>query len=504
MLKKGLFIHLPVMAIICGGCYSNRALIAPSRFAPKNPETVWHAPAIAHQPAFPGPAVLPTQNIPLTLAELVDIALQNNAQTQETWAEARLAAAQYAQAQSGDWPALSGTVNYQHQRNASVSTPGGTVSTGIASTPTGGVVLGTSANGTATTQVVPFFYTQWGPQLALTYTILDFGQQRATTEAARQALYYANWTFNRSLQTLIQTITTDYYSYLYQKQLLYSYVADIETSQVTLDAAVVGLKSGVKDMSDVLQARTNLLSKKMQWAGQRQEVQNSFATLLSDMGLSASESFPVEDLPDTPPSLETLEDVEKLISQALQLRPDLLAARADVLSKKESLLAARKQYFPTLDYEFDFGKTYYPGSLNDGYDFLSSVTLNVPIFSGFYYRNGVKIAEANKEQSEATLKDVELTVIKDVYTAHYNVKIAYDTLNYANAFLKSAREQYDMAISQYRAGVNTITDVISAQSALADARASQASSLQQWFTSLANLVYATGTLYKPINPEESP
>lgn len=121
----------------------------------------------------------------------------------------------------------------------------------------------------------------------------------------------------------------------------------------------------------------------------------------------------------------------------------------------------------------------------------------MPIFSGYYYRNNIKIAEANKEQAEATLKEMELSVIRDITTYRYNVKIAYQTMVYAKNYLAAAAEQYRVALEQYKAGTNSILDVVSAQSSLADARAQQASAMQGWYTSLANLTYAIGIAGKP-------
>ena len=58
-----------------------------------------------------------------------------------------------------------------------------------------------------------------------------------------------------------------------------------------------------------------------------------------------------------------------------------------------------------------------------------------------------------------------------------------------------------MALKRYRFGLGTILDVVSAQDSLATARSRVAQSVQQWYSSLANLTYAVG--YFTFNPEES-
>ena len=85
-------------------------------------------------------------------------------------------------------------------------------------------------------------------------------------------------------------------------------------------------------------------------------------------------------------------------------------------------------------------------------------------------------------------------MMQEVTSYHFNVKVAYETLQFATAFLAAAEEQYTVALAQYKQGTNTILNVVSAQGSLVDARARLANSVQQWYTSLANLAYSTGML----------
>jgi outer membrane protein TolC len=118
----------------------------------------------------------------------------------------------------------------------------------------------------------------------------------------------------------------------------------------------------------------------------------------------------------------------------------------------------------------------------------------MPLFSGFYYRNAIKMAESVKQEAQEQLKETELNVIKQITTYHYSVKVAFETMQFATAYLEAAREEYDVSLSKYKQGTNTIVDVVNAQGSLADARARQINAFQQWYTSLANLAYSTGIL----------
>ncbi|MES2344706.1 MAG: TolC family protein [Chlamydiota bacterium] len=468
---------------ICSGCYVNRALIWPYHYAPKTAHSVWNPPSDAKQPLMTVPTAFPvSEDEASTLAELIDVALLNNTSTQQTWAEARSAAAQYAQTQSAAFPTITGSYDWIRTRS----------------------LVGPAIN-SATPSIL--YLSQWGPQLALAYTIFDFGVRRATTEAAHQALFFADWTHNRMLQTVIQTVSSDFYNYLLQRQLYRTYEINLLTAKTTLDAASLGLQTGVRDLSDVLQAQTQVFQTEITVVNQEHNVQSSLAQLLTDMGLPSNHEIIVQDFPIVKPDDALLKNVEELLAIAMQERDDLLAAEANLKSMEEKVIVAKRQQWPQITYNFNYGKTTYKlelGKFSDGYDFAGTLSFSVPLFAGFYYRNGVKIAEANKEQAEAQLRQTLLQVIQDVTVAHYNVKITFEGLRFANQYLRAAAEEYDVILSQYKAGVNTITNVLSAQSSLADARAKEVTSIKDWFSSLVTLNYATGILTQSLIQENAP
>lgn len=278
-----LFFSLAVFS----GCGFDRAAFSPFPFAPSSSSVPWNTKPVASSAHSQGekaaerllPEALPDQTIPLTLAEIIDIALKNNYSTKETWADARIAAAVYAQSQQNFFP--SATANYNFDRSRSLA--------GVSNASSAVIVdaFGNPVSGTSSSKLPIAYLSEWGPDLSISYLIFDFGQTRASSQSALQALYKANLKHNREVQTVIQTATTDYYNYLYQFKLLESYIQDVADSQITLDAANAGLRAGVKKLSDVLQARSQLLKNQTNMVNQKQSVQIAISQLLTDMGLPA-------------------------------------------------------------------------------------------------------------------------------------------------------------------------------------------------------------------------
>ncbi len=494
MLRK-IAIPTSVILLACAGCYPNRAVIDPASFAPLSSSSNWVPPKkFKPMELSDEPPELFSQDDPYSLGELIDIALRNNQQTKITWAQARSAAANYGQSQSQFFPEVNGSFSYSRNRQPSFVFNGSSSAGASGSSPPAAASNPTTTTSLSSIAVQDIYYSFWSPQLSLSYLIYDFGTLRATSEAAREALYNADWTHNDAILSLLQTIMTDFYNYLYQKQLLIADVANVETAQLTLEAAQAGFDTGVRDVSDVLQAKTQLLQNQTTWSAQQQNVETSYTTMLNDMGLPANMKLTTQNLPTALPDKEIIPPADTLIAVAMQNRPDLLAAEANLHSKEKTLRAAKTQFLPQFNYNFDIAKNYYSQGLHDQYNFINTFSVSMPLFQGFFYRNAIKIAEANRLAAEEQVRQTELTMIQQITSYHYNVHVAYDTLQFATAFLAAAEEQYVVALAQYKQGTNTILNVVSAQSSLIDARARQASAIQQWFTSLANLAYATGIL----------
>ncbi len=454
-----------VVGLVCSGCMATSGVIDPFSYAPKSSSAFYGQKLDLNDVTRFSP------DHPLTLAEIVDIALRNTPTTKLTWAKARAASAQYGQAQSPDFPTISG--NYSYNRSKTTYPP----------------EFGSP-------RFVQYL-TEWGPQLELTYTILDFGQTRFSTESARQALLFADYTHNRQIQTVLQQVTSDYYNYLNQLEQLKANEADLVTAQTTFNAAKAGFEAGVKDVSDFLQAQTQLLQSDIQLITQRQNVINARAGLLADMGLDSNQMIEIEKLPDVPPIDQMNQTADELVALALQKRADLIAADAQVKSQEAAVDAAWRQFWPTLtvDLTADHLIAKPGGDLNVNY--TSVVALNFPIFSGFSTLNSLRQARAQKSQAEASRRQTELSVIQEVVTSHSQVKTSFETLQMTDTLLKTTEEQYQVALARYQSGVGTILELVSAQSSLIDARSSQVNSTNQWLTSLVNLSYAAGTLEPP-------
>lgn len=466
-------LYLGIVAVLGFGCMANRGVVEPYSYAPKSASSLY--PAL--DMTLPK---IEDRDEPVTLAELVDIALRNNPSTKITWAKARAAAAFWGQAQGSDFPTLSGNYSIDRSKTSSVTTLSSTQGNLVQGT-TG--LLITSQNSTT-----------WGPELQLSYTLLDFGLTSANVRSAKEALLSADFSHNYQIQTILQQVASDYYNYISQKQLLQAQEADLDTAYVTEQMVKAEVDAGVKDVSDFLQAQTTLLQTQINLAGQKQNVINARAALLTDIGLGAQSKIHIADTVEIP-SLEIMQqNVNDILTVALSKRSDLLAAQASFRSQDANVDATWRQFLPNVTYDLSASHSKVKPGGDLGLNYTGILSFNFPIFSGFSTLNQLRQARSVRDQAAAAVRQTELAVAQQVITAHAAVQTAFDTLQFSDKLLTAAKEQYEVALARYKSGVGDIIELITAQNTLAASRSQNVSTTTNWLTSIINLSYAAGTL----------
>ena len=481
-----IFLGLPI-CLFMAGCGDYRGASQPYSYAPMTAESLWMPPkSIRREPMeLEVAAVEEATTKSLTLAEVIDIALHNNPYTQESWAQAREVAASYGQSLQNYYilSNLTGSYdNYQEALFTSLNTTNNETNANNANTSQ------TTVNGQNT-----FHGITYGSQLNLSYTILDFGQTKATSQSALQALYQADFTHNHVLQMMVNQIMVDYYEYLSQKAQVKAAEQDVLNAQVALNAVLEKFKNGLSDIGDKVQATTKLLEQKLNLVAAQKKQTLSYTTLLNQMGCPANAYLSFENYPEKI-QLFDITDLNSLLQIAVQNRPDLYAAEAAFRSSEEKLKLAKAQRYPVVTSDFEIGRERANLGIGSYYDYNLTLNLNFPLFQGFFIQNGIKKAQANTVVTKAKLKELQLHLVQEVTTYYNNIFYAKETYQYAKEFLESAQTDFKVNLEQYKAGTSTIVDLINAQTSVANAQSQLIQGEKEWYTSMANLVYSIGLL----------
>lgn len=455
-------------------------------------------------PCTPKIDVLPSCDITqenLSALELIDIALRNNPETRATWNRARAAAYQLQATKSTLYPIVGAEAGYA----ATYQDFGGSgkdLNSGVVVItdptledengfldPSTGIAIGDFIGGSSN------FSHLIVSDLSASYLLFDFGARCATIESARQALQAANWQHNRNLQSVMIHVLNAYYAYLDVKALLEAQQDDLEDAELNLEAAQELYNAGVKTQLDVLQSKSQLVNIQLIIEETKGFVQIELGNLANALGLPANTELSVAALPSDLPKEEKIDNVEELMEVAKQRRPDLAAYQADYKKKQAELKFANADGLPYVTANGEVQRVDgLTRSLSSGFVYSGTLSVEVPLFRGYYYTNQQRAAKARVSQACANLQSKESDVLLEVWKSYYAFNTAVQTYKYSEEFLKYTEMTYDAAMGGYKEGTGSILDLLSAQKALSRARAQKIQARTLWVTSLARIAYATGTL----------
>jgi outer membrane protein TolC len=222
------------------------------------------------------------------------------------------------------------------------------------------------------------------------------------------------------------------------------------------------------------------------------EARNALGVLANVMGFDAQQKIVLDEIPRSIPENAFQSDVDALIEEARNRRPDLKSAEAQLKAAEASVDVARAQGRPTVS--LSTGPTWQDVSNVTTNGGSIGLTLNVPIFSGFETTYRVRSAEAQVDVRAAQRDRLRNQVALDVWKAYQNLNTASQSLKATSDLVASAEQSERVALGRYKAGVGTVLDLLTAQTALANARLQRIQAGLDWHVYRATLAQTVGAL----------
>ena len=449
--------------------------IAFAQKAPAAPDHPWDLSASKQfklpAPTVPSPAFDP--NKVYTLAELVNIAEENNPDTRVAWQNAKARAGDLGITKSTLYPTLAAAV--------------------LAGTSRQGIFFGNSFQ----RQTVDLF----SPVMIMDYEIFDL-QRSQEISISRSNLLAANFMFNDTHRRVIFAVMQAYYQLLDSKGQEDAAEANLKNAQTVQSAAEDRLKLGLATLPDVLEARSATAQADYNLQATIGATEIAHGNLANALGISPTVQFQVQNIYDIKMPDTIGETVENSIDTALAQRPDLMQQVAQLRAAQAEVKSAQRAYAPKLSFDGNAGlaraygeQIHLPPVYSPTLD-VWDVQLNLTwtLFDGLARENRLAKAHADQKQAAAAVDSIRDQVENQVWSAYSTARTALREQKAAAALLESATESYNAALESYNYGVRSQIDVVSAQKVLADARTADVTARTQLLTGLAALAYQTGDL----------
>jgi outer membrane protein len=335
--------------------------------------------------------------------------------------------------------------------------------------------------------------------------LYDFGARDGRITSARHLLDAAAATANSVSQQTVLNVVQSYYGVVAADAALIAAQTTEAAGSRSLEVARGLREGGAGTRADVLQAETAFDQAVLARVQAEAAAKNSRGTLAVTLGLPADQ--PTTLAPDAVPAEAPVQTARMadLMAEAMRQRPDLAAAQAQRDSAEANIRIARAAGRPSISVSAGRDLIDTTGIPHQNYS-LIGVNVTVPIFTGFNVDYAVRQAQAAFEASEANADQVRLGVTLGVWSAYHLLQSSNQQLTVTAGLIKTAEENQQVSLGRYQAGVGTIVDVLTAQSAAALARQTRINAELGWQVARAQLTLAVGRLtgIEPLSAIESP
>ncbi|MBV9748724.1 MAG: TolC family protein, partial [Acetobacteraceae bacterium] len=462
--------------LIAAGCNDTRDL------APATPDTPWPIPTAS----IPTVGEVAPVSAPVTraaiepahrysLAELIDIAERRNQATRIAWEQARQAAINVGITKAAFLPILTASAigGYQH---VALPFPSNLVPRGYI---------------TATTE-------EFLPTLAVSYLLLDFGGREAATDAARQLSVAANVTFTQAHQKLIFDVAKAYFSLDGADAALHAAEQALKDAETLQSSAEALQARGLATVVTVELARRDTAARRYDLALARTAQHDAAYGLLAAMDLPPTMQLHIVDVSDRPLPRPSSSTLQRLLSETLRQRPDLIAAVARLRASDAGIALARSAFMPKLsvsaNIQGNLGRISVDGMPYQGVTQPQEgifLRFDWPLYQGGLLQNRLREAQSQHDAAADAVQEARNQALRDVALAYDQLDTGLQQYEAAQALMTAAWTAFAAANDSYAHGVGTFTDAASAEAALAAARADVARAHAQSLINAAALAFAT-------------
>ncbi len=324
-----------------------------------------------------------------------------------------------------------------------------------------------------------------------------FGYKRAQLEVENTFL-----NTERSEDVLIAQVKTAYANMISAQRNLEVQKEVLEQRRESKRLAQARYNTGDVIELDVMQADIDLGTQENNVLEAEQSVENAREALNLTLGLDLDSRFPLAG--DIEPELPEL-DPDTIVQTAMSQRPDYLAAQNSVKLRDYELKQYWGEYLPSASawYQLSRYKTvndeYNKFLLNPGNENKSfGLSLNWTLFDGFSREVRRQNAVIAKRQAQWTEHSQRNTIASSLRTHWRNLKKLYQQIQVLDTNRELARRQLDLEEQRYRVGASDQLNLRSAQVTFATSEQTYLAKVLEYYTTLASFERDLGTSLEEI------
>ena len=401
----------------------------------------------------------------LTLEQAKQIALKNHPRIRSANLLADAAQATVAQTRAPLYPLLSGNI------------------TGAGAEDNAAVAAGALTTSSLSSRIAS--------GISVSQLITDFGRT-ANLVASGKLKAEAQGRSSENVKALVALEAEQaFYATLSARAVLRAAQAAVENRQLTLRQIRALAEASFNSTLDVSFAEVAVSEAELVLYRAENNLQAGHARLAAALGYQSGVTFELVDEP-LPPL--TPQDLNSLISRALNNRPDLAALGLNREAATRFAEAEKRLSLPSFSFLGTTGDIPQRISTIRGTYSAAGLNINIPILNGGLYRARRTEAELRAKAANADVEDLTVQIARDVRTAWLEMNTAFRRLDVTARLVQETEQALRLAQIRYENGLGSIVELNQAQLNQTSAQIEAASAKYEYLSRRGVLDYAIGAL----------
>ena len=342
----------------------------------------------------------------------------------------------------------------------------------------------------------------WTVGLEVSQTVYDGGRLQSSVRSARLLRELALFDYQTALADTLLNVRVSYEDVLLAAEQIVVRESSVKLLTQQLDDTGRRYEAGTVPQFNVLRAEVELANARPPLSRARNTFRISKQRLANELGYDVPLGVP-EDLPLTltgrldGPRAEV--ELANALAMALQNRTELLSLRVAERLRKEGVQSAKADYFPRFELFAGYGvqnRQFAFDLTTEIHGWSAGARMNWSLFDGQLTKGRVQEARVRHERVQIDYEDARRRIELEMRALYSTFVEAREVLDSQQKVIEQATEALRLATARFEAGADTQLNVLSAQTALTDARTVYVQALHAYSVALARLQRAMGMLVK--------
>lgn len=307
----------------------------------------------------------------------------------------------------------------------------------------------------------PILFPRAAGGASVTQLVTDFGR---TTNLLSSSEYGAKAEDQNAAATradILLVVDQAFYNSLDTQALVKVAEETVQARQTLVDKVQALTDAKLKSEIDLSFAKVELARSQLLLLEARNNYQAALAGLSAVLGYSDEQNFQLAE--ETTALIPPAPEVEPLIQQAMQQRPEIKALQFDVESAQKFGKAEHDLWMPSVNALGVVGEAPVRDNHIPNWYGAVGVNVNIPVFNGFLYNARAKAADLQTDVNRQKLADLRNNIARDVRNSWQDTNRAYERLSVTRQLRQQADLALDLAQARYNLGLGSIVEFTQAE-----------------------------------------